>query len=1212
MQIFRVSSLTLLALFALVILPGSISAQVYSGSISGLVTDATGAVIPNAAVTLTDENKGFTFKGTTGGDGRYVLRNLSPGLYRMAVSAAGMRISERTGIDLEVGQNVSADVKMEVGGATQTVEVTGNAAQLQTQDASTGQTINQKFINDLPLVGRSVFNLAQMSPGVSQAAGSSFGLNASPVNFISNGGRNSTADILMDGASQTGIENNSGITTALYTPPLDAVQEFTVQQNTYSADVGFGGNTVLNVITKSGSNAFHGSLYEFLQNNILNGNNFFNNQNGVKIAPNKNNQFGGTIGGPIRKDNTFFFFDYQATFTRSTGTARAGVPSAAERTGDFGELCTHAGGSFDTAGRCSAAAGQLWDPMTGVFSSAANGPVRGNYIPFDNLATYISPGNPKLNGTAYQLPVKPGNLIDPVAFKMMQYYPLPNVAVGTASYNPLNNWIGTNGNVSDDNRFDIKADHLFSDVSRIAVRSSLDNSYSQGVNCFGNVADPCTQGPINGYQSSTSINYNHSFSPTWLMNFSYGYTRKYSYTGGVAQDFPSFNPVTTLGMPSYILTSGFIATPNITVGNGYQSVSSQALGSQTFSILSYPLDTHDLNFSMNKIHGKHEFKFGYEIRLHRVSFLQVSYPEGQWNFQATGTSQTPASGTGGDPLASLLIGFPESGGGNNTYQVDVAVTTQNYSHAWYFQDNWRLSNRLTLNLGLRYELVLPRTETHNRQSYINPTVASPLQVAGLPPLTGGLEFTNSNNRSPYNVDPNNFGPRIGLAYHTAGDIVIRTGYGIFFDPVKGEAAGTGGGGFQGYNFATPFVLTYQNDGATPSARISDPYLGVGPNLPPGSSQGLLTGIGLGVSGPISNWNATPYIQTWNFGVQKQIKNVLFEVNYVGTKGTHLYFGGAGTLNFLPISVESASSAQITALNTNVANPFYGIITNPSSSLSAPTVQLSQLEKPYPQFTSLSGNDPPWADSSYHALQVRVEKQFSNGLQILGTYVFSKSIDNSSETCSCTTWLGGTTSLQDPNNRALERSVSQYDIPHVFQFSYVYALPFGKGKQFGKSWNGFVDAVFGGWQTNGLWRFDNGMPLAISLANSRPLPTYGTQRPSLVGPLTRNNASNWLNQYFAEPQNAVIPAAFTVGNAPRTVPTVRAPGTATAALSLFKQFKLDFLHEGTMLEFRAEAFNALNHPQFAAPNTTVGSSAFGQVTAQANSPRTMQLAMKMYF
>jgi hypothetical protein len=299
------------------------------------------------------------------------------------------------------------------------------------------------------------------------------------------------------------------------------------------------------------------------------------------------------------------------------------------------------------------------------------------------------------------------------------------------------------------------------------------------------------------------------------------------------------------------------------------------------------------------------------------------------------------------------------------------------------------------------------------------------------------------------------------------------------------------------------------------------------------------------------------------------------------------------------------------LNTKVANPFYGIVTNPASSLSSATVTYNQLLKPYPQFSGFSGPDPPMANSTYHSMQVRVEKRFSKGLQLLGTYVFSKSMDNSSAACGCTTWLGGATSLQDPNNRALERSVSQYDIPHVIQFSYVYQLPFGKGKQFGSNWNGLVDTLIGGWQTNGLWRFDDGMPLALGLSTSQALPTYGGQRPNLIGPLTRNDGSNWLNQYFANPQNAVQPAPFTVGNAPKDIATARAPGTATTALSFFKQFPLP-IGEASKLEFRVEAFNALNHPQFSPPNLTVGSSAFGKVTGQANSPRQVQLGLKLYF
>jgi hypothetical protein len=1184
-------------------------AQVYSGSVTGVVTDPSSAAVPNAQVVLTDEDKGFTSRAATDGQGRYVLRNLAPGRYRLEVSAQGMRPHTTPGITLNVGQNAQADVQLELQSATESVSVNETAPLLQTQDASTGQIVNQKFINDLPLTSRSVFNLANLAPGVTQAPGGSFGLNAGSVNFISNGGRNSTADIVMDGVSQTNQENNSGITTALYTPPVDAVEEFKVQQNTYSADIGFGGNTVINVVTKSGTNQYHGSVYEFLQNSALNANNFFNNQNGAKISPRKQNQFGGTFGGPIRKDRTFFFGDYQGTITRSQGTARAGVPSAAERQGDFGELCARAGGTFDSGGRCSAAAGQIWDPMTSTYSSSLAGAVRSGFVPFNNLGTYTSPGNPNLIGTPYQLPIRPGNLIDPVAYKMMQYFPLPNVAVGTAAYNPLNNWIGANGSRNNDHRFDIKIDHRLSDASSLTGRFSQSRSNSEGVNCFGNIADPCTQGPNDSHAYSSAIGYNHTFSPTLVLNVTYGYARSFAFTHGIAQDFRDFDPVTTLGLPQYILSSGYVATPNITFGNGYQAVSSQNLGSQTFSILHYPLDTHDLTVSLNKIHGQHELKFGYEGRLHIISFLQVGYPEGQFSFAQSGTSQTPASGTGGDPLASLLIGFPNGGNG---YGIDVAVTTRNFAHAWYFQDNWRVSDRLTLNLGLRYELTLPRTERYNRMSWVDPNAVSPMQVPGLPQLNGGLMFASDKQRSPYDTDPMNFGPRIGIAWRAPFSFVVRTGYGIFFDPIKAAASGTGGGGFTGFNFTTPLVLTYQNDGATPWARISNP-LPSGPQLPPGSSQGLLTGVGLGISGPIRNWNNTPYIQTWNFGVQREVRgNVLLDVNYVGTKGTHLYFGGAGSINYLGPWVETLDAAQIAQLNSMVPNPFYGIITNQGSTLSNPMVPQSQLLKPYPQFTGLSGNDPPWANSIYHALQVRIEKRFSNGFQLLGTYVFSKSIDDASVACGCTTWLGGATSLQDPNRRYLERSFSQYDIPHVFQFSYVYQFPFGRGKRWGANRNAFVDAVLGGWQTNGIWRFDNGMPTSLTVNNSRALPTYGTQRPNLLNTLKRNDNANWLDQYFANPADAVTPAPFTVGNAPRTISTARVPGTATTALSLFKQFSLAALREGSFLEFRAEAFNALNHPQFAAPNVTVGASAFGKVTSQANSPRQVQLALKLYF
>ena len=1184
-------------------------AQLYSGSLTGVVADPIGAVVPAAQVTLTDVNKGFSFKGVTDATGRYVLRNLPPSTYSLSVQAPGFRVYSRGGITLDVGQNAETNVALEVGTANQSVEVAAAAPLLSTQDSATGQELNRTFINDLPLVNRSIYNLATLAPGVVQPPNSTFGLNTGSVNFVSNGGRNSTADILLDGISATDYENNSGITTVLYTPPVDAVQEFKLQQNNFGAEIGFSGSTVINMVMRSGTNAFHGSLYEFLQNSDLNANNWFNNVSGIGRPPSRQNQFGGTVGGPIRKDKTFFFFDYQGTRGMSTSTKRAGVPSAAERTGDFGELCAFAGGAFDSSGMCSKAGGQLWDPYTGAYNSQQGGAVRSQFIPFNNLATYMSPGNPKLDGTGYQLPARPGNLIDPVAQKMMAYYPLPNIAVGSATYNRLNNWIGAIASPSVNDRWDLKLDQRLTDNSLLSARFSRSVGNSEGGNCFGNVADPCTQGPNTGDQENFALNFTHTFNPTTVLNVSYGMARSWSHTHGVAADFPSFDPVKTLGLPAYMVRSGYIATPAITVQQGYAQVGgNDSIGSQSYSILQYPLDTHDLAAAFNKVRGRHELKVGYEGRLHRVGFLQVGNPEGAFTANFTSTSEFPASG-GGDAMASLLMGLFSSG----SYGIDVAVSTQNYQHAWYFQDNWRVTGKLTLNLGIRYELTLPRTERYNRMSWVDPGVVNPLQVPGLGTLHGGFEFASSSSRSPYFTDTRNFGPRAGLAYQLDSNTVLRAGYGIFYEPIKGGASGTGGGGFTGFNYSTPLVTTYQADGATPWGRLSDPFPGVGPQLPPGSSLGLLTGVGLGISGPIRHWNATPYSQTWSAGVQRQLPgNVLLEANYVGTKGTHLYFGGAGSLNYLGAWVESATSAEITALNNFVPNPFYGFITDPASTIRNATVQQSQLLKPYPEFTGLSGNDPPEADSIYHALQLRVEKRLSQGLQVLATYTYSKSIDDASVACGCTTWLGGATSLQDPNKRFLERSVSQFDIPQVFQFSYVYALPIGRGKQFGRDWNRVVDGVLGGWQTNGIWRFDNGEPIALGLSGGQSLPTYGGQRPNLIGPLTRNNGSDWLNQYFANPGNAVVPAPFTIGNAARELSSIRLPGTSNAALSLFKQLSLHALRESSYAEFRVEAFNALNHPQFSGPSTTVNTGTFGKVTSQANGPRTVQMALKVYF
>lgn len=1197
--------------FILVCFAQAAVAQVYSGSLTGVVTDQSGAVVPGAKVTLVDINKGFSFTAVTDSVGRYILRSLPPSTYRFTAEAAGFRSYAQDNITLDINQNATINVPLQVGSGAESIQVEASAPVLATEDAVTGQNLNRRFINDLPLLSRSVFDLAFLAPGISEAAGSSFGPQGYGNNFISNGGRNSTADILLDGVSAVNHEQNGGIQVPLYTPSVDAVQEFTVRQSNFSADIGFSGATVVTMVTRSGTNQFHGSAYEFLRNQKLDANNFFNNANGVPIPPLRRNQFGFTVGGPIRRDKTFFFFDYEGTRQRTFSSNRAGVPSALERTGNFGEVCTLQGGSFDSSGMCSNQNGQLWDPYSSVYSADAGGPVRQNFIPFNNLITFQSAGNPNLQGTPYQLAARPGNLIDPVAFKMMQYYPLPNVGVGTAAYDRFNNWIGSGVNRSTNDQFDIKVDQRFSDSDLMSAKFSWDRNPSEGANCFGNALDPCTQGPSSGTARLFALNHTHTFNPRTLLNFSYGITRSLGLTRGIAADFKNFDPVKTLGLPPYITSAGFNASPAVVILGGYgQAGGNDSLGAQAWSVLKYGQETHHLLSNLNRMQGRHEIKFGGEVRMHRINFLQAGAPAGYFNYDFNTTSQMPFSG-GGDALAGFLIGV--GGPGNSGYyEWPPSVSTQSFQYATFFQDNWRVSDRLTLNLGLRYDLDLPRTERYNRMNYIDPYITSPVSVPAFPHLRGGDVFVDSKHRKPSNTDGDNFGPRFGYAYRLTPKTVLRGGYGLFYSLSKAAAVGTGALGFDGYDQTTNWLLTYHNDGATPWGRLSDPFPGGGPIVPPGSSHGLLTNLGQGINGPIKTWNEIPYEQTWSFGVQREIfGGVLIDASYVGKKGTRLYFGGFNNLNFLTPDIADRFRTDAASLNQFVPNPFYGVITEPSSPLSSQQIPRWRLLVPYPQFDSVNATDPPWSNSTYHSFQLRVEKRFARGLQFLATYTNSKSIDDSSVAGGGTTWLGGSTSLQDPNRRYLERSLSQYDIPQILQFSYVYQLPFGHGRAFGRL-PAPLEFVLGGWQTNGIWRFASGQPIALSLQGGQSVPTYGSQRPNLVGTLRRNTGPNFRTKYFANPEVAVVPPPYVIGNAPRVMPNLRAPGTNVASLSLFKEFSLHMIREESRLEYRIEAFNALNHPQFCAPGATVNSGSFGTITCQANSPREVQMALKFYW
>jgi hypothetical protein len=1247
----------LLFLTALLLLANLAGAQLYTGSVAGVVTDSSGAMLPGAHLTLLDEAKGYTFTGTSDSGGHYLFRQVPPGQYTLTAEAPSFLLERHKGVRVDIDLNVVVNFSLKVGAANQVVEVQGTGVELQTEDATTGQVVNRRFINDLPLISRNFTDLNFLAPGITEVDTQCQGCTVQ--NFISNGSRNSTADVLIDGVSTSNYEQNSGVLQATYTPSVDSVEEFKVQQSNFSAEYGFSGATVINVVSRSGTNQFHGSVYEFFRNQALDANDWFNNLNGAPRPALQKNNFGFTIGGPLIKNKAFFFFDFEGTRENDGTSHSASVPSAAMRAGNFGEVCTLQGGTFDKNGVCSNPNGQLWDPYSADPSQSV--PIRQTMIPYNDLSKYASPGSPTLGGTGFQVrnPGTAGNLIDPVASKLINMFPAPTSSL--SSYQGIN-WFGSGSNHTNDNKFDTKVDYRFGQSNLLSAKYSHEWSVNSSFNCFNNEADPCTSGPTDSTNNLVAINDTHTFSPTVLLNVSFGFTRGWTFTKGITGYYPNLDPVTDLGLPQYFDVSGYKQFPNIII-NGYPSAGGNNIGTQSFIYLKEGQQTYQFLSSLSWVRGAHDLKFGLDWRAHQINFRQPGWPGGQGLFDFTSSAADNgafADGTndpnpGGDGMASFLMGVGSlSGTGNigGTYEVPNDVATTSRQIGGFVQDNYKINSKLTVNLGLRYEVNFPRTERFNRMNWLDPTLKSPLNngsisftdpITGQPvtrALVGGEVFSSSSNRSNYDVDYSNIQPRIGLAYQLPHALVLRGGYGIYYSTPRSGAAGTGPWGYQGFDQQTGWTPSFQGNGVLPGALLSNPFPGTGPLLPPGNTLGALNDVGFAAVGPIKSVShITPYEQAWSVGFEKELPwKMVGEANYVGKKGTHLYFGGFREKNLLPANViepliKSNNVAAIQNLATNsVPNPFNGIITNQLSPLAGATVPEFYLELPYLQFTNFDGDSPPIANSIYQAAQFRVEKAFSNGLQFLVTYVISKSIDDSSTTDDSISWLGGglfgnTLGVQDPYNLRAERSLSTFDIPQVFQVSYVYALPFGRGKTFGSNMNKVLNAFVGGWQTNGIVRIDNGRPIIPNVAVTNqfiPSYPYNGQRPNLNGKLTRSgvslertiqnpNSSQAPASYFSDPNALSVPDPYTLGTAPRTIGTARQPGNRAVSLSIFKEFPLTSIREGMRFEYRLEAFNAFNHPHFNDVDSGAGSPTFGQITSTvSNSQRQLQMALKFYW
>jgi hypothetical protein len=1247
------SFLGLLLVATLALVP-VVLGQAYFGTVSGELIDATGAVVVGANVVLTDQQKGFTFETISDSSGRYLFRSVSPGVYSVSAESKGFSKTVQKDFKLDVNQNLTVNLRMKVAGTQQKIEVSAGALTIQTQDAETGQVVDRRFINNLPLIDRNIVGLTSLAPGVTPMD-DQCGAGCTGTNFVSNGSRGATADILMDGASVTNSEPNGGITQATYLPSPEAVEEFKVEQTNFSAEYGFSGASVVNVVTRSGSNKFHGSGYEFFRDDSLDANDWFANRAGQSIPPLRRNNYGFTIGGPIIKNKTFFFFDWDRV-KQTTLDARSGaVPSGAMRAGDFGEICGAQGGTFDNTGLCSVAAGQIWDPYLRHNDPNAGGAVANNantFIPFNNIANYISPGcdgvflagfngDPCPPAQYEPTPGVAGNLIDPVAQNMMALFPDPNFIAGGI----YQNWVGAGSSQGFANKFDIKIDHRFTQNNLLSAKFSYEYDHGTGLDCYKNFADPCSGAPGWTNAHLFAINDTHTFSPTLLLNTTLGFSR------GVWH-YLNYNPhgvsdpLGNLGFPSYLDSTGFKGVPAMFI-DLYSAAGFANIGSDPFGNMLLGQDTGQLSATLDKVHGSHEIKFGFDGRIHQMNYIQTNGPNGFFDFAEDGSNSCPGdiSTCGGDGMASFLMGkitrAPAANGWDSYYEIQFRPATTNYQYGFFVQDNWKTTSKLTLNLGLRFDVTLPRTDRYNRQNSFDPNVTSPLNngsitfndaVTGSPittALKGGEVFASSSQRTNYVTDWHDFQPRFGFAYQFAPKMVVRGGYGIYYGQSRSGVTGVVPYGSQGFNKFTSAIPTYQNLGDIMSLHLSDPFPN-GLSQPAGNSLGLMNDVGFDANGPLrtEGANKTPYEQSWSLGIERELpKNILINAEYIGKKGTHLPFSGSTARNYLGPWIESlplteadpnntpiCTTLTIACLNNPVPNPFAGIITDPNSVLSADKVQYSQLLLPYPQFTSVANEPRLIANSTYHALQLLAEKRYSNGLQLLVTYVWSKSIDDSSQADDNVTWLGSFSSLQDPNKPWMERSLSTFDIPHVIQFSYSYDLPFGRGRAFLGNLPRWADGFIGGWKTNGIWRISDGRPLTFQVADGLALPTYGTQRPNIVGNPKRNNGSGFVDQYFAgntsdDHPNFVRPDDFTLGNAPRAFGNIRTPWQFSTNLSLGKQFAI---REEMNVEVRIEAQNALNHPVFQGPNTQVDDSGFGKITSTSIGPRQVQLAIKFNF
>jgi hypothetical protein len=1122
----------------LAVLPSVVLAQSFTGTIVGSVKDTSGAVIPHATVTIVDQRTDRQLTLTADVEGRYTSLPLPPGEYRIEAGLTGFRRAARSNVNLQVNTTLVVDFMLEVGQLTDEVEVRADTPLLETSTGTIGKVVDNRRIVDLPLNTRNVYSLIFLTPGVA----GSIGNNYNSMSYTINGARPTMMDTVIDGVTAS-FPTVNGFTGISVFPSVDAIQEFKVLGANYPAEYGRSLGSVLNVVYKSGTNDFHGSAYEFFRDSGFDANNYFAERAGTPLGDFQRSQFGGVAGGPIRRGRTFFMTSFEGLRENRASQMTTTVPTLAQRQGDFSQTFAQNGQQI-----------RVFDPFT-TRANPAGGFIR------DQFANNVIPLN----------------RMDPVARQVLNYFPLPNQP-GNAVTGAQNYFATGTAELKVDN-FDARVDHQISDQAKGFVRYSYRKTFSAPATLFPEEI-AIAEGRVNeqNLAHNAVIDYNRTMSNTTVLSARMGFARTLFIFDNQGLGFrPS-----SLGLPASIDDNvDRLMFPRFGVGG---AVTLGGNDHRYNAFMSYTTAA-----SLTKVQGKHVLKGGFEGRMLRVNVWEAR-SAGTFNFRTNetqGPNPNTASSTAGFGFASFLLG---TGAPNDVLiQNWKNVAANSFYWAFYAQDDWRIHSRVTLNLGLRYDLDVPRTERYDRMNYFDPEARSPLagQVPAFPDLRGGVVFVGVDGRSryQYNWDSNNIAPRLGLSYQMNDKTVVRAGYSHIFGPSNQGAQGTVGP----FGFRTENLWVTSIDGITPLNTLQNPY----PNgfVPsPGASQGLLTQAGANLQAPLRD-TPSPWTIQYNINIQRELPwSTFVEVAYVGTRGYDLSIAGEGGVSLNQLDPQYMALGS--QLNQQVPNPFYGIVNN--GVLTQPTVSRGQLLRPYPQFTDVVPLYAAGAKSRYNALQITGRKRLSQGLLFEGSYTFAKAEE-----------IG--MSHQDSYDLEASWALASYDIDHRFVISYLYELPFGRERRWLSGASPLVNALIGGWQFNGITTLQTGTPLSITANNTagifgaRTQPNTTGADPRLSGPI-----EDRLGRYFDTTVYSQ-PAAFSFGNEPVFSPVLRAHGVRNFDLSFFKNFRL---RQRMTAQFRVEALNAFNRVQFSAPNTSVTSSSFGVITGQANAPRQLQFGVKL--